>query len=734
MKISIRNFQIILLVIIIIVNLFLLQFPLTNTIHFEFSVVNAIILFLFGGLFSIKLHKAVELNIRLAWLKIYKFLLLLICVPFVLGVLSTLFFSLCPLNEGILFFIVITIPSLLFGFITGSFISAIVWRFRNIIFFVLFVILLLLPLVEFYFNPQIYFYNPIFGFYPGTIYDEDLNVDAVLLLYRFFNFLFFSILGLYAYFPLVKRKFNRLQVLLATAVIISLFFLFKPALNFSTTFSKMTNELGKSLQTRHLNIYYPEQLEKEEPIVLVGIKHEYYFEQVTKELQLQNQRKVVSFIYNNPLQKRKLFGSGNANVAKPWSNQIYLNYSTYDISLKHELVHVLAGDFGTTPLLVAENFNTAMIEGIAMAIENDYDGYPVHYMAKMADQAGYKFPISKLFSGLSFFSQFPTVSYIYAGSFIKYLIDKYGIEKIKNLYSDIDFPKYFNKSIVELEQEYNNYLASLEIDFNKHKAQLYFGGQPIFQKYCPRTAAYETKKAWAFFNDKKYYTAKELFEKVYNYSGSHSSLRGYVLSLVKMNENIEAEKLLKAEMSKFFKSSSLYNFELILSDICIRNNKIIEAENLYDSLLVQNPHVEFSNQVLIRKSLLSVGADSLRKYLEGDANLRYDMLIRLNKDKTKNYSITTLIELAKDNTRLAEVVGMFRNKIAANDYLSAHALQKLSYVSVKLGQYEAAKEFLVYALEYKENPILTESLKSDLSLVNWIINFSEETVKHFVYK
>jgi hypothetical protein len=47
-----------------------------------------------------------------------------------------------------------------------------------------------------------------------------------------------------------------------------------------------------------------------------------------------------------------------------------------------------------------------------------------------------------------------SISYSTSGSFIKFLIDKYGIEKFKKILQYSEFDVVYNKSISEIENEY----------------------------------------------------------------------------------------------------------------------------------------------------------------------------------------------------------------------------------------------------------------------------------------
>jgi hypothetical protein len=74
-----------------------------------------------------------------------------------------------------------------------------------------------------------------------------------------------------------------------------------------------------------------------------------------------------------------------------------------------------------------------LIEGIAMAADPQYGENNIDFMAALAYNNGYKADLNRIYSHYNFFSQNSSLSYIYAGSFTKYLIDTYGIEKFKKV-------------------------------------------------------------------------------------------------------------------------------------------------------------------------------------------------------------------------------------------------------------------------------------------------------------
>ena len=197
----------ILIAILTILNLFFTSLPLVKILGFEHSALNGIILFYFGGLLTIKIFRKSNDtdNKLLPVLSNYGFYFLLICViPFVIGLISSIFMVHCPLIDGILFYIIISLPSFFFGIAAGYLSYTLSKKFAYLIFSFSYILILLSPLFDFYYNPQIYFYNPIFGFYPGVIFDEDLTVDKLLIAYRLFNIIYFTFMIF-----VTKRSFNK---------------------------------------------------------------------------------------------------------------------------------------------------------------------------------------------------------------------------------------------------------------------------------------------------------------------------------------------------------------------------------------------------------------------------------------------------------------------------------------------------------------------------------------------
>ena len=711
----------------IAINLFLTTLPLTNTLGYEFSVINAILLFLCSGFLGINMIKKGDSQQFISILQDNKnSFLLLIVLPFLISLISSLIVAKCPITDGIFFYLAITVPASFFGFATGFFSYVLSKRYAFLFFLLFFFLMFLSTAHEFFVNPQIYFYNPIFGFFPGTIYDEDLSVDRILIAYRIFNIAFFIGLVTFSEHLFFKSRINKLLSSLLLIVIIGGFSYLKPTLYFSTDLNRLESNLNRFVNTESFQIHFPASTNEDE-VRYAAILHEYYLDQIKINLELKENFRIDSYIYEDRNQKRILLGAGSANIAKPWLRQIYLNSSSYEESLKHELIHVVGGEFGTTPLKVAENFNPSMIEGLAMAIENNYDGNPVHYMAKLAFQADYKIPIETLFSGLNFFNSTSSISYIYSGSFIKFLSEKYGVDKIKLLYANSDFKQIFGKNLSALAVEYIGFVENYRIDFNRYKAQLYFGGTTIFKKFCPRVAAAEVKKAWGLYDNRKTAEALVLFQKIFSYSNSYQSLSGMLACYIKQKKYLEAKKFLSQQLPNFKSSPYYFYLELAYGDLYIKCDERKKAVEIYDSLLVQNPHVQYTNEILIRKTILDESIDSLKKYFSMNETLKYQKLLRMNEKDINYFSIPSLLQHARRNNFASiDFVKALKRKFIVTDLISSYAALETSKYALKKANYETAQYFAILAMNYKQDENLNHPYIENLRAVNWFKNNAEE--------
>ncbi|MCF6271540.1 MAG: hypothetical protein L3J41_17665 [Melioribacteraceae bacterium] len=717
---SLINTPNILLLVITIFAIFAQTLPLLQVLNFEFSFVFSILLFIASGILTIfYLRKFKSFGLLPAIIRMkYKSYLLLLFTPLLVSILSNLLFQICPICDGILYYLVIVIPAFYFGFITGAFTFWISKKFSYLIFSAIFILFAFAPILEFYIYPQVYFFNIIVGIIPGTIYDEEILLSGKLIFFRLLHFILFTTL-LYSMFKVgtIKRK-NRKLLLLSTIMGAFLFFLLKPYLGFTTTKYELLQTLKMGVLTSGVEIRYADNLTFNNANLLAR-EAIYYMSEIERKTKLSTPHNLIAYIFKDANQKGALFGSKAANVAKPWMNQIFFDYNSVENTLEHELVHSYTAQIGSTPFKIADGFNMAMLEGYAMAIEDNYSGYDIHYMALLAKESGYNFNIAELFLRFNFFSQASSLSYITAGSFIKYLIEVYGIEKVNSIYEDLDFEKYLGNSLTRLSTKYVQYLDYLNYPINKHRANLFFGRNPITKKVCARTVSKEINAAWKFYREESYYSSLNSFKTIFEYSNSYKALLGIIYSNSKFGLYSESLKLLEGKMDEYEGTSSYYSALLNFGDQLSYNQNFEKADSIYRILSKFEPTARYKNLAEIRIKLIT--ERKILLYLNESDFDKYGILKSLNKDELFDASIPIMIELSE---RLNENISTFSSFIdgKASENISSNSAYEISKYLFKNFEYKKSLRYADLSIKKCSENYRMPILKSHRKKIEWFSN------------
>ena len=100
---------------VLLVNLFLTSLPLINILSYESSAINGILFSLISGIYRLKIDKKVSFKTH------FKFFIILSIIPFIILSISTILCQKCPLDDGIYFYIIIAIPSIIVGISLAQF-------------------------------------------------------------------------------------------------------------------------------------------------------------------------------------------------------------------------------------------------------------------------------------------------------------------------------------------------------------------------------------------------------------------------------------------------------------------------------------------------------------------------------------------------------------------------------------------------------------------------------------
>lgn len=333
-------------------------------------------------------------------------------------------------------------------------------------------------------GPQVFAFNHLGGYLPGPLYDEELAVPSSLLWFRGATVLLALGLG-----ALLQRRRKRAALLLAGFLGLELA---GTPLGFRMTDAALSEALGGVLETEQLILHYPGGLtDVEVSRVLGDVRFRHH--QIETFFGAPPPGKVTIWLYRSPAEKQRLVGAANTQFAKPWRREIHVNGLGFPHPvLKHELVHAMAAPWGAPPFGVAATFfglapHVGVIEGFAVAADNPVDELSLHEWAAAMKKKGLLPEVAKLMSAQGFYGAPPSRAYTTAGSFLRFLGERFGKEQLRELYRDGDFQRVFGESLDSLAAKYEQFLDAVPLEADAvNQAFARFRHGSLFDRPCAR--------------------------------------------------------------------------------------------------------------------------------------------------------------------------------------------------------------------------------------------------------
>lgn len=127
-------------------------------------------------------------------------------------------------------------------------------------------------------------------------------------------------------------------------------------------------------------------------------------------------------------------GIYNANAYASVENGAFEIHTIWPTD-NHEVVHLYSSTFGRTVALFSEGLAVAFqINAPAGETSPKWNGTPLHNLARGFRQQGRLAPLASIVDTAGFRAIDANVAYPEAGSFVRFLIDTHGLDRIKQLY------------------------------------------------------------------------------------------------------------------------------------------------------------------------------------------------------------------------------------------------------------------------------------------------------------
>jgi Flp pilus assembly protein TadD len=377
-------------------------------------------------------------------------------------------------------------------------------------------------------SPAIFAYDPWFGYFPGSLYDEEVTIQPALYAARAYHAVWAAALLLLCASLLDGQRLRlswhraRGRLLAGGLAGLGLALLLAGRQDRLGTYldsRAVERTLSQERRTPHFTLRYTPGGAVARDIDLYAREHELRYRQLaevlgveptwpatwqSRLLGLENRHGgIVSYLFESARQKQQLMGAGHTYIAKPWRREIYLQHEAWPHPvLKHELAHVFAGAAGDRLLRGSLHGlvpNVGMIEGLAVAADWDGGRLSDHQATRAMRVARLQPELRRLF-GLSFFAVSSGRAYTVAGSFCRYLLERYGPAPLLQVYQAGGSPAAFGRAygvpFAKLEEGWNDLierqpLAPQDLAVERERVRR----PAVFHKVCAHELAVRRQRA-----------------------------------------------------------------------------------------------------------------------------------------------------------------------------------------------------------------------------------------------
>jgi hypothetical protein len=218
--------------------------------------------------------------------------------------------------------------------------------------------------------------------------------------------------------------------------------------------------------TQHIKYYFASNSRVSKDIDTIKEKSERYITHILMLIHEDNYLQKISMIFTESRLKMKELTNLESNgLANPKYNAVYYVYGdSLRVNGEHEFNHVIV-----TNLWGNNHISRWLAEGFAVFSDDLWWSKPLHLLNKYFIDKGIFVSLPELQSNFNKHSDL--ITYPESGSFVKYLYEKYGYQKIKRLWQqgEDEVESIYGKSFDELEKEWVDVIKSYDAKGIKYK-------------------------------------------------------------------------------------------------------------------------------------------------------------------------------------------------------------------------------------------------------------------------
>ena len=192
--------------------------------------------------------------------------------------------------------------------------------------------------------------------------------------------------------------------------------------------------------------------------------HAFRVANISARLGMAYTRHVDSYVFANAERLEYWTGAKYA-FAKPARNLVHVHgLRPCDAAVAHEMTHVIAAPLAGWLGVSARHgivIQTGVVEGLAEALAPPSGTLDVHRRAKALLDAGRIVAFGDMLTAQQFYTHPSAQSYPACGSFVAFLLERYGVEALRCVYRSANFDGCYSQTLPQLESYWRAYLDDI---------------------------------------------------------------------------------------------------------------------------------------------------------------------------------------------------------------------------------------------------------------------------------
>jgi len=414
----------------------------------------------------------------------------------------------CNAREGLAFYAILPLPGIVYGTAVGFGLGlAFPVRRARVAFVGWSLITLGWGLAWIVSQPPKFAYSTFIGYFPGPLYDAEIPITRTLLLARGMVLLQAGLALALAVLAWDGRRARARRLLRAwegdravaagSALVLALVWLIlelnAAALGLRLQRRDIRRILGGHIETAHCHLYFDRGALSDARAERLAREHETRYAQLTAWFGFAPQRKIGSYIYASPEQKKRLMGAGGTSFEDALHDEFHIHVSSGDPHpvLTHEMAHIFAAQLHPWMKVCPQ---IGLHEGIAVAAEWNEESARLeltpHQACVAMDSLGILPDLQRSLGVFGFWTSPGARAYTAAGSFVRWLIETYGMDRFRVVWPRGDFDLAYEKPLAALLDEWRAMLRGVAVGPAAHaRAARLFRSRSIFQEPCAHERA-----------------------------------------------------------------------------------------------------------------------------------------------------------------------------------------------------------------------------------------------------